>query len=464
MAILFKKPLGNNLKLITDALNSNFRLLEAKHAIPLKKISPNSNDQRVSNVCNENYRQIEMFFSKKTLIKEAGSSGFDVVSSGLTVDKDIEKPRIVVIESNIFFAYVNYGATTEVILCSADLNWTNISVLTVVDNYDFIDDLVLKIDGDGNLLLMFFGKDLDDSLTKLKIFKYSQSLTLTWEDVLFSSSSSNIRDADLTISGENLYATYTTGTFFDRNIIKLVIKPLSGGSSTTVTLVTYETNIYNEFLSISASDKLYVTYINYNPTQPYNVNIELLNCSFTGDGVVVVTIHNFSNDIISDLRNIIYNDLLYLVWDNIISGNQQIFSGYCSLDGSNFDYTQKTTFATDNYEPVLIASDKFYYAWVGDPAAYVGYSNLIGNDLELVNIATIGDCYGIDMAVLGGKMYVVLGQYDGGYQLYGVVVTIGSNVPYGPINLKKCSPDIRNIVNVCCDNFRNLESYLNRKR
>ena len=39
-----------------------------------------------------------------------------------------------------------------------------------------------------------------------------------------------------------------------------------------------------------------------------------------------------------------------------------------------------------------------------------------------------------------------------------------SEVLYGPINLKRCSPNIRSIVNVCCDNFRNIESYLNIKR
>jgi len=64
MAIFLKKPSGSNLKLVIDDCNSNFKLVQSMFTISLKLINYTYNEQQVAGICNENFRNIESYFSK----------------------------------------------------------------------------------------------------------------------------------------------------------------------------------------------------------------------------------------------------------------------------------------------------------------------------------------------------------------------------------------------------------------
>ena len=436
MAIYLRKPVAVNHKAIIDSCNNNYRLLESMFSISLKKISYSDNEQRIASINNDNFRIIESFFIKAVISGNSLSvheTTVPVGYVGVYTAFDLNNVR-----NNLSGKYIQM----------ADID------LSVYADFDKIASATNRFFG------IYNGNNF--SISNLSM----NDPTLYVGLFSFVGLGGVVRKVKL-IDPE-VYAGIGPTTTYDNQYRGIYTGSIAGYNAGTIEDCTVEGG--------SVEGSYYVGGI----TGVSSVDGRIVRC-----GSNITTIAN------SSAQNWVYGLTIPPQWQ-LTSRSYDYVGGIAGSCRS-----AENCYSLGPVRSTLILShgvrcggafgyvsgglvDKCYsvgsiYNAYGVGRAFAGdkaTSAVISNCYYDSQTSGVADYYATAKTTAEMKTQSTFTDWDftniwginsGEYPHLGVNTAVAP-IPYGPINLKRCSPDIRSIVNVCCDNFRNLESYLNRKR
>lgn len=447
MAVFFKKPTTLNVKNIIDACNCYYRILESAFNISLKRISYSDNEQRIANINNDNFRLLEAFFLKAVILGNSVSSHETTVPAGYVgvyTAQDLYNVR-----NNLSGKYIQMADIDLSVYANfAKIGSTANRFVGVYNGNNFpISNLNMN---DPTLYVGLFGYvGVGGVVKKVKLIDPSVYAgigpTTTYEDQYKGIYTGPIAGynagtiEDCTVEGGAVEGSYYVGG-------------IAGISSSSGKIVRCGSNITTIANSSAQVWVYYPTDYVYDPVLGVTIipaHWEMTSRSYDYVGGIAGSCHSAENCYsLGPVRS-------------------TLTLGHGVRCGGAFGYVSSS--ATKCYSTGLVY------------VAYGGGKALAGSK---ATVATISDCYydsqtaGVSDSYATAKTTAqmktrstftdwdfneVWGINSGEYPHLGVNTAV-EPTPYGPISLKRCSPNMRSIINVCCENFRNLESYLNRKR